>query len=75
MGAAIAILMGHFPVSYTKAFALMIVYSERTQRSLSDLACAVLKTSSQQPGASSPGVGSGGSSANGTRPPLVGARQ
>jgi len=49
IGAAIAIVMARFPVTYTKAFAMMIAYSERTQQRLPDLAAAVLKTYSPQP--------------------------
>jgi hypothetical protein len=44
VAAAIAILVGRFPVSYTKAFALMLAYRERTRRTLPHLAAAVLKT-------------------------------
>lgn len=75
IGAAIAILMGRFPVSYTKAFALMLAYSERTQRSLPDLACAVLKTYSQQPSDTSPRDGAFAPSANRTPAPMTGARR
>jgi hypothetical protein len=69
IGAAIAILMGRFPVSYTKAFAVMLAYSDRTQLGMPDLASAVLKTYSPQPSdAAAP-------SANRTPRPFAGARR
>lgn len=49
IGAAIAIVMARFPVTYTKAFAIMLAYSDRTNRSMRDVAGAVLKTYSSQP--------------------------
>ena len=54
IGAAIAIVMGRFPVTYTRAFAIMLAYCDRTQRSMPELAAAVLKTYSPQPSDSSP---------------------
>jgi hypothetical protein len=49
IGDAIAILMARYPISYTKAFAAMIASSERTQRSMPELAAAVIKTHARQP--------------------------
>jgi hypothetical protein len=54
IGAAVAIVMGRFPVTYTKAFAIMLAYCDRTQRSMPELAAAVLKTYSPQPSDTSP---------------------
>jgi hypothetical protein len=49
IGDAIAILMARYPISYTKAFAAMIASCDRTQRSMPDLAPAVIETHARQP--------------------------
>ena len=54
IGAAIAIVMGRFPVTYTRASAIMLAYCDRTRRSMPELAAAVLKTYLPQPSDTSP---------------------
>ncbi len=46
IGEAIAILMARHDISYTRAFAGLIVSSERIQRSLRDIAAEVIRNRS-----------------------------
>jgi hypothetical protein len=49
IGDAIAILMSRYPITYTKAFAAMLASSERTQRSMPELAVAIIRTDERRP--------------------------
>jgi len=48
IGQAIAILMSRYPITYTKAFAAMLASTDRTQRSLPELAASIVTANSRQ---------------------------